>query len=319
MTFNHVKWFSDFDPKDHPARLAEVITPTFLIFAAFSALVVTVLAVTERRIAVMAWFQRLNSWLSSHASDAPLVLRVTLGATLLLSWQQDSVFAPELKIAGLAGWIEFLLAAMLLFKRSTPWAGGGILALYVYAMLSFGAFHMLDYLHYVGIAWYLLVANAKDMRLRETRLPALYITVGFSLAWLAFEKMVYPQWTLYVLQQHPHLSLGFDPDFFRVGAAFVELSLAYLFLICLFERPIAAVVTLVFILTTMVFGKIEVIGHTAIHGALIVFLLEGPGNFYKPPIAWHRSAGWRAAFAGVNFLLLTGVGLMVYVAMAGWT
>ncbi len=314
--FAHVKWFSKFSLSDRPATIAEAVTPVFLGLVVLSVVVITILAITEQRIADQGWFQRVNSWLGQRKTQAPIVLRVVMGATLLLSWQQDSVFAPELIVGAWVGWIEFLLAVMLLFRRTTPWAAIGILALFGYCIATFGVFHMIDYLHYIGIAWYLLVVDAKDVRLKESRIPVLYITVGFSLAWLGLEKIIYPEWTLYILQQNPQLALGFDPNFFRVGAAFVEISLAYLFLICLFERPIAALVTVVFMLTTMVFGKVEVIGHTAIHGALIVFLLEGPGSFYRPPIAWHRSVAWRAAFAGVNFVLLVGLGLLAYSAMA---
>lgn len=312
----HVKWFSKFSLADRPASLSDALTPVFITLTILSAIAVGILAVVERRAAAMVWFQRLNMALQAQASKAPLILRITMGATLLLSWQRDSVFAPELLVGAVVGWIEFALAVLLLFRRTVVWAALGILALFAYCVVTFGVFHMLDYVHYLGIAWYLLVVDAKSTRLRESRIPALYIAVGFSLAWLALEKIIYPQWTLYILQQNPRLALGLDPNFFRVGAAFVELSLAYLFLICLFERPIAVLVTIVFMCTTMVFGKLEVIGHTSVHGALIVFLLEGPGTFYRPPIAWHRSVAWRAAFAAVNFVLMVAVGLVAYSATA---
>lgn len=312
----HVKWFSRFSLSDQPATVAEVITPLFLTLALLTVVVLAVIVVVERRAAAADWYGRINTWLSDRSDSALLVLRVTMGATLLLSWQQDSLFAPELLVAPVVGWLQFVVALLLLFPRGVPAAGVGILALFVYSIAVFGGFHMVDYLHYIGIGWYLVVANSQNTALRESRIPALYITVGFSLAWLGLEKLFYPQWSLYILQQHPQLTLGFEADFFRVGAAFVELGLAYLLLICLFERPIAALVTLVFMLTTTVFGKVEVIGHTAIHGALIVFLLEGPGRFYRPPIAWHRSTGWRAAFASVNYVVLLVAGLMVYSATA---
>lgn len=308
----HVKWFSKFSLSDKPATITEVITPLFLILAILTAIVLAIVVFVEKRVAAMNWFRNINNWLSARSESALLVLRVTIGATLLLSWQQDSAFAPELLVAPWVGWVQFAIALLLLFSRTVPIAGVSILALFAYCIVKFGAFHMVDYLHYIGIGWYLAVASSSNTALRESRIPALYITVGFSLAWLGLEKLFYPQWSLYILQQHPQLTLGFEADFFRIGAAFVELGLAYLFLICLFERPIAALVTLVFMTTTTVFGKVEVIGHTAIHGALIVFLLEGPGKFYRPPIAWHRSTAWRAAFASVNYIVLLGAGLLLY-------
>ena len=38
-----------------------------------------------------------------------------------------------------------------------------------------------------------------------TGIPALYATIGFSLCWVALEKIVYPRWALYLLEQHPQL------------------------------------------------------------------------------------------------------------------
>src|SRR5690606_34288102 len=141
--FAHVKWFSKFNLSDRPATVAEAITPVFLGLVALSVVVIMILAVTEQRIAGQGWFQRVNSWLSQRATQAPIVLRVVMGATLLLSWQQDSVFAPELGVGSWVGWSEFLLAVLLLFRRATPWAAAGILALFGYCVAIFGVFHMI--------------------------------------------------------------------------------------------------------------------------------------------------------------------------------
>jgi hypothetical protein len=308
----HVKWFAEFDLSDQPATLAEVLSPTFFALAALSVIALGALAVVDRQMEGMAWYQRLDRWLAARAGQSLLVLRVTAGATLLLLWQADALLAPELPADPWLGWYQFLLAVLLLFPRTVPIAGAGLGLLYVLGIVRFGVFHMLDYLHYVGVAWFLMVAQAGNERLRETRIPVLYLTVGVALCWLALEKMVYPQWTRYILEQNPQLTLGFDPDFFRVGAAFVEFALGYLLIICLFQRPIALLVTVVFFLTTLVFGKIEVIGHTLLHGALIVFLLEGPGRFYRPPIAIHGRAWLRVAFTSVNYLLLLVAVLLAY-------
>jgi len=77
-------------------------------------------------------------------------------------------------------------------------------------------------------------------------------------------------------------------------------------------RPLGLIVTLVFFTTTMVFGKVEVIGHTHLHAALIVFLLNGPGRIYPAPIDIHNRMTWRVAFAAVNFVLLLAIFLGLY-------
>ena len=112
--------------------------------------------------------------------------------------------------------------------------------------------------------------------------------------WLGCEKLVYPEWVNYLLEQKPLLTLGLDRDFFRVASAFIELGLGFMLIIGLFGRSLSVTITLVFFLTTMVFGKVEIIGHTLIHAALIVFLLEGPGHGFRPPAALHRTLGMHA-------------------------
>jgi hypothetical protein len=193
-----------------------------------------------------------------------------------------------------------------------------MLALYALGVARFGPFHMLDYAYWAGFAVAFLVVNARSERVRGLGLPALYATVGFSLCWVALEKLVYPQWGLYVLEQNPQLALGFPLSFFLVGAAFVELSLGYLLIIGLLERPFALLITLVFFTTTLVFGKLEVIGHTMLHAALVVFLLEGTGGVYRPPVRFHRALPLRVAFAAVNFALLLAVLLVPYTLAARW-
>lgn len=243
-------------------------------------------------------------------------MRIATGATLLLAWQADALLVPELHIdAAWVGWYQFALALLLIFPRTTPLAGIGLGLLYVYG-LQFGVFYMLDYLHVVGVAAYLALSEVQSVRIRALRLPLLYATVGFSLFWLGLEKLVYPEWGLYLLEQNPQLALGLPPLFFLTGAAFVELGLGYLLIIGLFERPLALIITLVFFTTTLVFGKVEVIGHTMVHAALIVFLLHGPGTVYRAPITFHRQVPWRMAFAAVNFALAVAILLPAYQAGA---
>src|SRR5690606_11953951 len=134
--------------------------------------------------------------------------------------------------------------------------------------------------------------------------PVLYSGLGFSLCWVAFEKLIYPFWGLEVLSKQPALTMGLPHDFFLMSCAFIEFTLGYLLIICLLHRPLAIVVTLVFFTTTCFFGKTEVVGHTILHGALLVFILRGPGHYYQAPIKFHKSLVLRSLFAMVNFILL---------------
>ena len=313
----HVKWFSRFSFQDEPRSLAEAVTPTFLALALLSVIVVAVLVPLDRWLQGQTRYQRINQWLEARSDRSRLVMRVGTGMVLLLAWQADLVLVPGLPIpAAWVGWFQFVLAGLLLFERTTALAGAGLLVLFALGVREAGLYYMLDYLLVVGVGYYLMATGTRDRRLAGSALPALYASVGFSLCWVALEKMVWPEWGLYVLQQNPRLALGLDLDFFLLAAAFIEFCLGYLLIINLLQRPMALVITLTFFATTLVFGKTEVIGHTLIHAALVVFLLEGPGETFRPPIALHRSLGLRTAFAAVNLVLLLAILLPIYAAGA---
>lgn len=299
----HVKWFSDFSFEDRPRTFSEVISPLFIGLTLLSAVVIGGLVLVEKRLQEVSWYNRLNDWLESYREQSLLVMRIGMGVTLLLSWQADTMLSPDLSTGPVIGWIQFFLACLLLFQVTTPIAGLGVLGLYGVGIYEYGLFYMLDYLIFVGVGYYLIVTQIEDERIRGTAIPALYATLGFSLGWLALEKLVYPQWSLYILEQNPQLALGFDFQFFIYGAAFVELALGYLLIINLLQRPFSLVITLVFFTTTLVFGKVEVIGHTILHAALIVFVIEGPGRIYRAPITFHKQLKLRIAFAAINFIL----------------
>ena len=314
----HVKWFTQFSFADRPRLLQEVASPLFFGLTALSMVVIGLLVPVDRGLRKLHVFQRIENWLELHKGQSTLIMRMAMGATFLLAWQGDAMLAPDLKLSLLGplgptiGWAEFFLALLLIFPQTTPVAGFGLLGLYGYGISHFGVFYMLDYVHFAGIAIYLLLSQVENLRLSALRLPVLYATVGFALSWVALEKIIYPEWALYLLQQNPQLSMGLPVNFFLLSAAFVEFSLGYLLIICLFERPLALIITLVFFTTTLVFGKIEVVGHTALHAALIIFLLNGPGTVYRAPITFHQKLPLRTAFAAVNFAVILAVMLVAY-------
>ncbi len=309
----HVKWFADFSFGDRPLTVREVLTPTFFGLAFLSAAAIGGLVPLDRLLGAQPWYRRLNRRLEGYAANALLVMRIGAGAVMLMIWQADALLAPELPLPwGWVGWLQFAIALLLIFRRTTPAAGAGLLFLWGLAAVRYGLFHLLDYAHFLGVGFYLLVANSAANRIRGLGLPALYASVGFSLMWAGLEKLVYPEWGLYLLAENPALTLGLAPTFFLTGAAFVELALGFLLIVCLLQRPLSLVVTLVFFATTLVFGKTEVIGHTLLHAALIVFVIEGPGRIYAAPITFHRRLPLRIAFGSVNFLLFVGVLLLGY-------
>ena len=313
----HVKWFSQFSFSDRPLGFSEIATPIFWAMLALSVVTIVLLTWLDWHAAGAPWHKWIDEWLGSKRPSSLMVMRIGCFSVLLLCWQADAILVPELEVTGAwVGWYQFLLALLLLFDATVPLAGVGMFGLYLIGVSEYGWFHMLDYVLYLGVAYYLTVGTASNERLRTSALPALYLSVGLSLCWVALEKLVYPKWALQLLEANPVLSLGLPPDFFLVAAAFIELGLGYLLIICLLARPMALTITVVFFLTTLVFGKVEVIGHTMVHAALIVFVTVGPGVGFRPPIRLHRRLPVRLAFAGVNFVVLLAVLIIPYLLLS---
>lgn len=316
-SFAHVKWFSNYSFQNPPLDLSD------LDHVAFWGLLVLSVVSFPLLVGFDEWFSRkeiskkMNHFFDQFSQQSTLILRVSVGATLLLAWQSDSMVAPEITVSSsIWGWFQFALVLALLTRKTTPLCGLGMIVLYALAMNSYGVFHLLDYVVYLGVAYYLLVSQVDVKKIKESRIPILYASLGFSLCWVALEKIFYPYWGLSVLEQAPALTMGLPHDFFLLACAFVEFSLGYLLIICLLSRPLALVITLVFFTTTAFFGKVEVIGHTILHGALLVFIVKGAGESFTAPIYFHSKRWLRMSFAGANFILLFALLMFPYSFMA---
>jgi uncharacterized membrane protein YphA (DoxX/SURF4 family) len=301
----HVKWFSDYNFNQAPLGTSDLNHPAFWFLFGLSIVSLPLLVWVDRRGENSKLYGRINAFFDQYADSGGLIMRVALGAVLLMSWQGDSVIAPEIKVfSPFWGWFQYVLALLLLSKRTSPLTGAGVILLYALGLKEHGFFHMLDYLIFPAVGLFLILTHLKDERFKNLDLPVLYTGLGLSLCWVAFEKIFYPYWGLSVLSQAPALSMGLPHDFFLLACAFIEFTLGYLLIICLLQRPLAIVITLVFFITTSFFGKTELIGHTILHGALLVFIVKGHGHRYLAPIRFHRSMALRNAFAIVNFVLL---------------
>lgn len=313
----HVKWFSNYDFQQAPLQLTQLNHPVFWGLFLLSLLCLPLLVWSDILAEKSRLYQKVTAYLDQYSEQGPLIMRVAMAAVLLMSWQGDTVIAPDLAITSpIWGWIQFVMALLLLFKETTVITGLGMVLLYALGIKQHGFFHMLDYVVYPAVGMYLAVSYSKVTKLRHLDLPFLYSGLGFSLCWVAFEKMIYPFWGLSVLAKAPGLMMGLDPQFFLLSCAFIEFSLGFLLIICLLHRPLAIIVTLTFFTTTCFFGKTEIVGHTILHGALLVFVVKGPGRYYQAPIAWHKSPWMRSLFAVINFIILFAVMAYPYQMMA---
>ncbi|MGF7029796.1 MFS family permease [Paenibacillus mucilaginosus] len=309
--YTHVKWFVPHG-KEVPVPMAEVITPAFLFWLGVTLAGLLLSALFNEPLERVPVISRVHALLDRWKPYETLILRIGLGAGLLLQLVTGTYLAPELAADGY--WVTALLIlafAGLLYPRTLIVSGAALAVLYVHALADYGLFHGLDYMFYIGIIYYLLVAQT---RWRPTATPVLYLFTGLSLAWVGLEKMTLPQLAYGIMEEYQIPTFGFSMENFVLISAFIELGLAWTFIVGILNRFISLVVTLVFITTTTVFGFREIVGHTIVHTLLIMFLIEGQGVF-RSPFQFHRSPVLRCLFVLVNFVVLLFGLMAIYIAM----
>ncbi|QJC53845.1 hypothetical protein HGI30_21495 [Paenibacillus albicereus] len=319
--FLHVKWFAC-GQGSHPLLPRAVLTPAFLAWSAFTAAVLTALAALSSRL------ERARPRLTpgERSAGGPsasqlAVLRAGLAAGLLLQLLYGVYLVPVF-VPG-SPWVHGLTAAALgglLHRRLFPASAAALAALYATAVAQYGLFHTLDYAFYLGLIYVLIAVSPLGKRLVLPPLLPLYLTTGFSLCWLAMEKLTMPELSESLLAAYRLPTFGFAPGDFVLLSALIEFALGWALLTGLLNRAAALLLSAIFATTASVFGATEVIGHLIVHAILIVFLMRDTRSFkpaWTPPSsAWASSLAARCALTTASFFALLGLLLVLY-AWAG--
>jgi hypothetical protein len=118
--------------------------------------------------------------------------------------------------------------------------------------------------------------------------------------WVSIEKLVYPHWILHVMQQHPIITFGLEPQVVSQLAAIVEFSLAFSLLWTPLIRRAAALVLAVLMSGAILeFGKIDAIGHI-IPIALLIAIGLDPSRL--PALRYTLSPLLLSSSLGVVFM-----------------
>ena len=248
------------------------------------------LAFADEWLRSTALAKRIDAWLETYRGESMVVLRVGAGATMLMAWQAGTLLAPELPAVHEAlGWAQFGVVLLLLIPHTVPAAGVLLGVLWLYAAFSFGLFHLLDYSFYPGIAFALTVSRSEDGKDAGLRLPRaayrhsrLFAVLGRARE--ARLPRVGPVRTLTSPRARDRGSRSTSSSSARRSSS--SPSGICSSSVCSAVRS-RSPITVVFLITSSVFGgKLEVMGHTPVHAALVVFLLEGAGHSFPD----HRSS-----------------------------
>lgn len=291
----HVKWFTTAAP-GQPAPLAEVLNLGFLLGAGLTLLTALALTLLNQPLQELSFVKRIHAWLEQFQPWTLWIMRVGMAVPLIIAGLDGYLFHYELH--DIPGWMrlaEVALGLLLLIPRASRAAALGVALLFLAGMTVVGVFPLLDYVSWLGAAFFLFAEG------KGAALALLYVTTGLSLSWAAVEKWVYPGMSLDILAREPIPTFGFPPRSFLALAGWVELGVGYLLITGVLNRFLSLVVTLLFVTTSALFGGKEIIGHWQLHAALLVFLAAGTGP-HVTPVLWHRSRGLQLAFVGVTLL-----------------
>jgi len=305
----HVKWFTH-DYQWTPLPMAKVITPAFLFWMCFTLVVLLVLSLSNHWVERLQIVKKVHDLLNRLKPHTLLILRIGLGLGLSLQLFTGSYLAPTLVSDQWWVYAALAIAILGLLHKKTLFVSGSILVLlYANMLATYGLFHALDYMFYVGIIYYLLVA---DTKWSYTATSVLYISTGLSLAWLAMEKMTLAKLACSIMHEYGLPTLGFTVEDFVLISAFIELGLAWAFIAGVMNRFTAVLLTGVFLSTTTYFGFTEIIGHLIVHTLLVMFIIEG-NTRAKTLFEFHRSPWLRSLFVVINFCVLLFSLMAIYI------
>ncbi|CAM4207789.1 hypothetical protein [Lederbergia lenta] len=308
----HVKWFTKVNPEKE--TLDTILSPLFIILtfltAIFLALLTILIRKTEDSARIKLWEQKYSNFKHSQS-----LLRYGTALALIIQVTNGTLFAPEFHLQQSFSIILIWIAIICLLIPShyaTKASSLILLCLFIQYIIENGLFHMLDYSFYFALILFFLLIKT---RWEKAGFPLLYIITGISLCWVAVEKWVYPNMTVNIIEAYNVPTFGFEPTIFIVMAAFIEFIIGYSWIAGILNRSLGIIFTIILILTTMLFGYAEFIGHFMIHVILITFILEGK-PLYKTSLKRCQTVTEQCIFIFCNFLLVISTFVLVYYRFA---
>ena len=320
----HVKWFAPFDVEAAPKPIGEVLNGTFVKFFLVSVAAITSFFWLDRTAYRRGLLHALDSRLKRLDDFSTLILRVSACIFLISVWGWYMVYGitfyvtPELQThSRYVPWFQLALAFCALFRRTLPAVGIGIFALFGLALRDYPLFHLLDYMIFLGLGYFFLVANIKRGKWRQSGFVVLFAATGITLLWAAMEKFGYPQWSYDVLRANPDMLLGMQPDTYMMLAGFLEFSVAFVLLgsASIAGRVVALGLQGIFMLAIFKFGILDAIGHLMIISILLVLFVRGPTSAREILVLRGKSIAMETYFmTGLYFLAF----VMIFIAYYGF-
>ncbi|MBP1178796.1 hypothetical protein [Methylobacterium sp. PvR107] len=305
----HVKWFCAYDVAGQPQGLEQVLCVDFEWLTALALACLMFGCLAEGTPLGGALLNALDRVTARIRTDTELLVRATLGFFLVSLWELGGIIlTPELKTdVAWIPWLQLAMAACLIWRRTMPITGLGLVFLFSFATAQYGLFHLADYPIFLGIAAY-LIAQGLGLKPFDIRpLDLVRWTAAITLMWASIEKWAYPDWTAPLIAAKPQMTMGATPELFMQAAGVIEFTLAFaLIWTPLVRRTSAIILAAIFVSAIFEFGKVDAIGHSGI----IVVLLAIAADDVRVPVRARQAllapAYYGAALAAFLFLYYVG-------------
>ena len=320
--FAHVKWFVEHDVSKPPKPIGEVLNGTFVKMFLVAAALTYCFFLADRYIHEKGYFADFDNKLKRFDGFASYIMRASAGIFFLSLWiwylyhGNSFYITPELKAsAPWVPWLHALLALAVTTRRSTPVTGIGIFILYVAAIHDYGVFHMLDYVIFLGIGYFLITLGLKPEVWLKSGFVTLFACAGLTLIWASVEKFAYAEWTYPLLIDNPDMRMGLDPKTFMMVSGFVEFSITFALLgaASVVGRLVSLGTMSIFVLAVFKFGIVDAVGHLMIVAILFVLIVRGPTDARNMLVLPDKSVFTEAYFmTGLFFLAFVMIFILYY-------
>ncbi|EHR00946.1 hypothetical protein Bra471DRAFT_01593 [Bradyrhizobium sp. WSM471] len=248
------------------------------------------------------------------------MIRAVCGFFFISLWAVGGILlTPELKTTSpMVGPLQLAIATGLLSRRTMLFSAAGIAVLFALAVRDYGTFQLADYPIFLGLAAYLALTGLQKDLFGVPPLDVVRYATAVTLMWASVEKWAYPEWSFPLLIEHPGMTLGFDSEFYMRAAGMVEFTLAFALAWTPLVRRVAAAILLgMFISACFEFGKIDLIGHSAIIVVLVAILSDNQPSEADYRAPWLAPAGLCAALTVTLFAYYVACSDLQYLNSVG--
>lgn len=319
----HVKWFFAYDVTKPPTPIGDVIDGLFVKLFLVSVAACYLFFLADRYIYEEGILADFDKKLKMFDNAANHIMRAAAGIffVALFSWWafgvgQQFYLTPELKTtAPWVPWVHLLMALAVIWKRTVFITGIGVFVMFIAATVDYGIFHVLDYMIFLGIGYYLTVSQSTTKGWIKSGFVVLFAATGLTLIWAAVEKFAYAGWTIAGLAEHPNVTMGMTPPVFMKVSGFIEFFVTFILLgaVSVVGRLISLGFMSIFVLAVFEFGVLDAVGHLMIVAILWVLIVRGPTDARNMLVLPDKSLFTEAYFmTGLYFLAFVMIFILYY-------